>query len=140
MPTPAVEPDAAAIERAMQPLPGIVPVAAIGTPVMDGRLRLQYSRQNYLMEDAGVGSFVHFDATDLYSCGFKNTSTNIGCASSTTGGCGILEGGCGASGSPSCACSIGGGAAVDRATAKVVEDVAKVVPRLVSIQRRCCHD
>ncbi|KAH9180957.1 hypothetical protein AeNC1_017067, partial [Aphanomyces euteiches] len=53
----AVAPDEKAVESAKEPLPEALSVymAVIGTPVMDGRVRLQYSRHNYLMVDGGLG-------------------------------------------------------------------------------------
>ncbi|RHY70263.1 hypothetical protein DYB34_003475 [Aphanomyces astaci] len=61
----AVLPDPAA----KQVVPNDVRVAVIGTPVMDGRVRLPYSHQNFLMGDGGLAAFVYFDMGGIMNCG-----------------------------------------------------------------------
>ncbi|CAK4621549.1 hypothetical protein LEN26_020101 [Aphanomyces euteiches] len=100
----AVVPDELAVDATKKPLLHNLDIylTVIGTPVMDGRVRLQYSRQSYVMGQGRLG-YVYFDAT----APGKAESGGCVCAGYAHAGCG--SSGCGSGGCGSGGCGDGGG-------------------------------
>ncbi|CAK4613456.1 unnamed protein product [Aphanomyces euteiches] len=89
--TSAVIPDDMAVATE-PPLDNLqVYMAVIGTPVMDGRVRLKYSRQSFLMAQGRLG-YVYYAANESQGDHICGDSVYAGCGTSDFGGCG--SGGC----------------------------------------------
>ncbi|RQM29671.1 hypothetical protein B5M09_012137 [Aphanomyces astaci] len=103
-----VVPDEKAVAASKTPIPDAISVymAVIGTPVMDGRVRLQYSRHNYLMEDGGLGYVYYGGCGVMFYGGCMGMYGGYGMyGGGMIGGCGMTAG-CASGG---CASGCGGG-------------------------------
>ncbi|CAK5227723.1 unnamed protein product, partial [Aphanomyces euteiches] len=97
----AVVPDKLAVENAETPPSNNLPVylTVIGTSVMDGRVRLKYSRQSYVMGQGQVG-YVNVDGSQ--------GNTKGGCVGNYGHGRARGTGGCAYAGCASTGCGSGG--------------------------------